>query len=59
VDHRNINVREFLYYGPSTACVRRVGPFVWREAQPIAYKNVHLSFDLIEQPFFPTNMVSA
>jgi hypothetical protein len=52
-------LESFLYYGPSVACVRRVGPFVWREAQPIAYKNVHLSFDLIEQSFFPTNMVSA
>jgi hypothetical protein len=32
-------------------CVKWVEPFVWREAQPHAYKYVHLSLNLIEQPF--------
>jgi hypothetical protein len=27
---------------------------LWGEAQPLAYKYVHLSFDLIEHPFFPS-----
>jgi hypothetical protein len=33
----------------------RVGPFVWwgGEAQPLAYKYVLLSFELIELPFSP------
>jgi hypothetical protein len=34
-------------------CVRQVGPFVWWEAHPLAYKYVLLFFDLIEQPFSP------
>jgi hypothetical protein len=46
-----IFVRADCIRGPWAACVRWVGSFVWGEAQPLAYKYVHLSFELIEQPF--------
>jgi hypothetical protein len=39
-------------------CVRRVGPYVWGEAQPLAYIYVGLTLNLIEQPFYPSNMIS-
>jgi hypothetical protein len=39
--------------GPQVVCVRRVGTFVWGEAQSFAYKYVPLAFSLIEQPFLP------
>jgi hypothetical protein len=42
-------VRELIVIGPWAVCVRQVGPFVWGEAQSLAYKYVHLFLDLIEQ----------
>jgi hypothetical protein len=46
-------VRELIVLGAWAACVRRFGPFVWGEAQPLAYNYVHLSLNLIEQPLLP------
>jgi hypothetical protein len=40
----------FLVLGVWVVCVRRVGPYVWEEAQPLTYIYVHLTLILIEQP---------
>jgi hypothetical protein len=41
-------VRVDCMRGTQVVCVRRVGPFVWWEAQPFVYKYVLLPFALIE-----------
>jgi hypothetical protein len=45
----------FLVLGIWTMYVRRVGPYVWGEAQPLTYRYVYLTLNLIEQPFSPSN----
>jgi hypothetical protein len=39
---------ELFVLGVWAACVRRVGPFVWGEAQPLDYKYIQLSLNLID-----------
>jgi DMSO/TMAO reductase YedYZ heme-binding membrane subunit len=45
----------FLVLWAWVVCVRRVGPYVWGEVQPLAYIFVLLTLNLIEQPFSPPN----
>jgi hypothetical protein len=48
-----------LVLGAWAVYIRWVGPYVWGEAQPLAYIYVLLTLNLIEQSFYSTNMVSA
>jgi hypothetical protein len=42
---KKLCVRELTVIRAHGLCVRKVGPFVWEEAQPLTYKYVHLFLD--------------